>query len=244
MLRTVVPLFAFFLYAVISTLFYDPASLFRFEFYRWDGNFFVTMTPLLFLASSVFFVDLERTMRWFVYISTFANLAALLVWLVTGQALRPEPSRLAYNPADLILGVTTTPSYHFLFIAHNAAGGFLAILSAFSLALFLSRRNVLTAVILAVNLASLFFTSSRGSMLGLTAGVILVFFAGRLSERFYPLVIGALAINILIVLYVYSNSNIDHLIYRQVLLTKVVATLAPEIAGYLDDNASLCSRST
>jgi O-antigen ligase len=224
-----VPLFVFFLYAVISTLFYDPASLLSFEFYRWDGNFFVTMTPLLFLASSVFFVDLERTIRWFVYISTFANLATLVVWLVTGQALF----------RNLILGETTTPIYHFLFIAHNAAGGFLANLSAVSLALFLSRRNVLNAVILAVNLASLFFTSSRGSILGLAAGVILVFFAGRLGQRFYPLVIGAIAINVLMVLYIYSHSDINYSIYRQVQLTRVVATLTPGVADYLNDTASI-----
>jgi O-antigen ligase len=227
--RTVVPLFVFFVFAALSTVFYDPESLFSFEFYRRDGNFFITMTPLLFLASSVFYVNLERTMRWFVYISTFANLGTLALWLTTGQALF----------RNYIMGDSFTPIYHFLFIAHNAAGGFIAILCAFSLALFLARRNPLTATILAINLASLFFTSSRGSMLGLAAGVVLVLFAGRLSDRFYPLVIAALGINLLVVLYIYSNSDINYIIYRQALLTRVVATLDPGIAGYLDDNASI-----
>jgi O-antigen ligase len=227
--RTVVPLFAFFIFAALSTLFYDPAALFNFEFYRWDGNFFITMTPLLFLASSVFYINLERTMRWFVYTSTFANLATLSVWLGTGRALF----------RNLVETDATTPIYHFLFVAHNAAGGFLAILCAFSLAMFMARRNYLTAAILLVNLAGLFFTSSRGSMLGLAAGVVLVLFASRLSERFYPIVITALAANLLVVLYIYSNSDINFIIYRQALLTRVVASLDPGIAGYLDDNASI-----
>jgi O-antigen ligase len=76
-------------------------------------------------------------------------------------------------------------------------------------------------------------------MLGLACGVILVFFAGRFSERFYPLVIPALALNILIVLYIYSNSDINYIIYRQTLLTHVVARLDPGLAGFLDDNASI-----
>lgn len=227
--RTVIPLFIFFAYAAIGTLLYDPKALFSFEFYRRDGNFFITMTPLLFLASSVFYVNLERTMRWFIYISTFANLATLAVWLGTGRALF----------RNFVDGETTTPIYHFLFVAHNAAGGFLAILCAFSLAYFLARRNAFTASILLINLAGLFFTSSRGSMLGLAAGVILILFLHRLSERFYPIVIAALALNVLIVLYIYSYSDINYIIYRQALLTRVVASLDPSVAGYLDDNASI-----
>ncbi|HVO16670.1 MAG TPA: O-antigen ligase family protein [Alphaproteobacteria bacterium] len=227
--RPIIPLLAFFAYAAVSTLFYDASAFFDFEFYRRDGNFFVTMTPLLFLSSTVFFVDLERTMRWFVYISTFANLCVLGTWVATGRAL----FRTFYMLESI------TPIYHFLFIAHNAAGGFLAILSAYSVAMLFERRNMLTAGIAAVNLAGLFLTSSRGSMLGLAAAIFLVVFAGKLGDKVYRLVIPALALNLLIVLYIYSNSDINYIIYTQTLLTKVVATLDPSVAGYLDDNASI-----
>jgi O-antigen ligase len=227
--RPIVPLLAFFLYAALSTLFYDAASLFNVDFYRRDGNFFVTMTPLLFLSSTIFFVNLERTLRWFVYISTFANFAVLSTWVITGIAL--FRSQVGYQ--------ATTPIYHFLFVAHNAAGGFLAILSAYSVAMLLERRNLLTATIVAINIAALFLTSSRGSMLGLAVGIVLMLFAGRFRDKFYPVVLPVLAINLLVVLYIYSNSDINYIIYRQALLTKVVATLDPGIAGYLDDNISI-----
>lgn len=231
--RAMVPLFAFFAYAVLSTLLYDPVALFNFQFYRFDGNFFVTYTPLLFLASSVFFVNVERTMRWFVYSSTFINFCVLALWLATGQALLRGFFGGSYGASS------ATPIYHFMFVAHNAAGGFLAILSAFSLAMFLAKRNMLTAAILAVNLASLFLTSSRGSMLGLTVAILIVLFAGRLGDRFYTIVIGALAINLLVVLYIYSNSDINFIVYRQAQLTRVLGSLNPGVAGFLDDNASI-----
>jgi O-antigen ligase len=228
--RPIIPLLAFFIYASLSTLFYDATSLFDVDFYRRDGNFFVTMTPLLFLSSTIFFVNLDRTLRWFVYVSTFANAAVLAAWLATG-GIALFRGQIGYEPY--------TPIYHFLFIAHNAAGGFLAMLSAYSVAMLFERRNLLTASIVAVNLAALFLTSSRGSMLGLAIAVVLVVFAGRFRDKFYPVVIPALAINLLIVLYIYSNSDINYIIYRQALLTRVVATLDPGIAGYLDDNASI-----
>jgi O-antigen ligase len=228
--RATIPLLAFFIYAALSTLFYDPSSLFDVEFYRRDGNFFVTMTPLLFLSSTLFFIDMGRTIRWFVYVTTFVNAGVLGFWLVTGGTALFR-SRLGYE--------AVTPIYHFLFVAHNAAGGFLAMLSAFSLAMLFERRNLLTAGLVAINLAALFLTSSRGSMLGLAVAVILVIFAGRFRNKFYPVVIPALALNILIVFYVYSYTDINYIIYTQSLMTNVVSALNPGLAGYLDDNASI-----
>jgi O-antigen ligase len=227
--RAIIPLFVLFVYAAISTVFYDASSLFNVEFYRRDGNFFVVMTPLLFLASSIFFVDLERTLRWFVYVSTAVNFSAVTVWILTGVALF----------RNLAGEESVTPIYHFLFVAHNAAGGFLAVLSAFSLALYLARRNTLTMAILAINLVSLGLTNSRGSMLGLAVAVILVLFAGRLGGKFYSIVVPALIINLLIVIYIYSYSDINYIIYRQTLLTKVVSSLTPNLASYLDGNISI-----
>ena len=61
--------------------------MFNYDFYRRDGNFFITMTPLLFLASTVFYADLDRTLKWFVYISSVINAAVFATWLATGIAL-------------------------------------------------------------------------------------------------------------------------------------------------------------
>src|SRR5690606_2461173 len=51
--------------------------------------------------------------------------------------------------------------------------------------------------------------------------------------------IAALAVNILVVLYIYSYSDINYIIYRQALLTRIVSSLDPSVAGYLDDNAAI-----
>ena len=226
--RVVIPLVFLFVYSVISVVLYDASSLFNYDFYRRDGNFFITMTPLLFLASTVFFVDLDRTLKWFVYVSSFFNLAALSFWLVTGTGLL----------RGFFTGQGTTDIYTFLFVAHNAGGGFLMILCACTLAVFLNRRSMLNGAVLAVNVAGLILTNSRGSMVGLACAIILVFFVGRFRSRFYLIILTALGINLIVALYAYSKSDIEFILHRQAFVTNLLTTLTPGLAERLDSNVS------
>src|ERR1700758_3750523 len=43
----VTPLVAFTVLAIVSTLLYDPQSFLEFDFYRRDGNFFISYAPIL-----------------------------------------------------------------------------------------------------------------------------------------------------------------------------------------------------
>jgi O-antigen ligase len=227
--RVVMPLVFLFVYTVISTVLYDASSLFNYDFYRRDGNFFITMTPLLFLASTVFYADVERILKWFIYVSTFINLCVFTAWVATGglAVLRNFATEESY-----------TEIYYMLFVAHNAAGGFLAVLCTFSLALFINRRSMLTAGVVVLNVATLIASNSRGSMLGVAIAVILVFFTGRLKEKFYWLMVPALAANFLMALYVYNKSDIHLLTTQRVVVTEVIGRLTPGIADSVDSNTS------
>lgn len=226
--RVVIPLVFLFVYSVISVVLYDASSLFNYDFYRRDGNFFITMTPLLFLASTMFYADLDRTLKWFVYVSSFFNLVALSFWFVTGNGLL----------RGFFTGQGATDLYTFLFVAHNAGGGFLMILCACTLAMFLNRQSMLNALVLAVNVASLILTNSRGSMLGFACAIILVYFAGRFRSRFYLIVLTALGLNLIVALYAYNNSDIDSLLRRQAFVTDLLTKVSPGLAERLDSNVS------
>lgn len=69
----------------------------------------------------------EKIVKNFIYFATIVNLACLVF------------PRIGINPFDLIYIETITVN-HFLFIAHNAAGGFIAVLLALNIGFFSLER--------------------------------------------------------------------------------------------------------
>lgn len=148
------------LYFLLWTLLYHPASLAEYGFYRRDGNVFITFAPLLLLSLLRLDVDVERIARGFLYVAGGLNVLFLAIYAATGGTIFFHQEGI----------------YHFLFYAHNAAGGFLAALTALSIAFYLGTRERRFLLLSLTNAAGLLATVSRGSVLGLLValGIVLV----------------------------------------------------------------------
>lgn len=90
-------------------------------------EFFITFLPLLILVQQKKWFNTEKIVKNFIYFATIVNLACLVF------------PRIGINPFDLIYIETITVN-HFLFIAHNAAGGFIAVLLALNIGFFSLER--------------------------------------------------------------------------------------------------------
>lgn len=155
-------------YFFLWTLFVDPLAFFQYDFYRRDGNFFVTFTPLILLSILCLRVDIERIFTLFLYFATSINLFSYLLHLI-------NPNFAGYAAERNI--------YLFHFITHNAAGGFLANLLALSVAIFLKKRSLLHLSFVVINSMTLLATHSRGSVLAFFgACVAYLFFKERFSK--------------------------------------------------------------
>jgi O-antigen ligase len=176
------------LYFALNTAFYAPESFLVPEFYRRDGNVFVTFLPVIIGGLVAVKVNLGTVLRGFVIWASLVNMVFLALFIVTGGTI-------IYQEAGV---------YHFLFEAHNAAGGYLAEIAAFSLGIYLTvkkGRRVFWLLLLLSNLAGLYFTVSRGSIGALVCAAILV---RGLKERFLKtIVVGSAVAMIAIMSYAY-----------------------------------------
>lgn len=145
-------------YFFLLTLAYDPAALIQPDFYRRDGNVFITFLPVLILAQLRLEIDIKKLVQAFVLFSASLNIVFIGVFLLTGGTLF----------------ISEQGIYHFLFIAHNAAGGFLAMMAAFSLGLFMRQRSPLFLVAFLIHGWGLWLTDSRGSVLALLLAAVIV----------------------------------------------------------------------
>lgn len=171
---TFVSLFILLGYFVVSTLIYCPESFIYFSFYRRDGNVFITYAPLLILPFFKLNIDLNSIVRKFIISSSVVNLIFLVIYGITGGTLLFEEP-----------GV-----YNFLFEAHNAAGGFLATLSAFSVGFCLHKKDYLLLILSLSNVVGLYLTDSRGSILAfLVSSVIVLVMRGRFFKLIVAIVI-------------------------------------------------------
>jgi O-antigen ligase len=138
----------FYLLSILGVITYRPESLIHFNFFRYDGNFIVSYAPFLFLPFLCHHYSVDKTIRMFVYFAVLINIPAYLYFF------------LIWNPY-----------YMTLFSSTNAAGGFYSIVAAMLLALLVHSRKPLVAVMFGFIMLLLLATSSRGSLLGLIAGV-------------------------------------------------------------------------
>jgi O-antigen ligase len=155
--RLVVATLSLFGMLLLSTLFYDPLALFDPSFLRRDGNGLITLLPLLIFGAWKLPYDAERLGRSFLLWSGAINGLCILAYLVIGNFHSDEPL------------------YLFLFVAHNAAGGFLATASALCIGYYVATRDKLILLAALSHLLGLLLTNSRGSELGLLAALILHF---------------------------------------------------------------------
>lgn len=167
-------LFILLAFIIISTLLYYPRSFLYFDFFRRDGKFFISYAPMIMLGLSRLQFDVDAVVKRFLLIATAVNTCVMGYYLVGG-----------YN-----LVLREDPLYHSLFWAHNAAGGYLALLSALSLGYLYVTRQPIFAVGLSLNALSLFLTASRGSILGFLGAICMVLlFKNRYTKLFASLMV-------------------------------------------------------
>ncbi|MEX3958506.1 O-antigen ligase family protein [Trinickia sp. EG282A] len=181
-------------YALLSTLIYDPASLVNFDFYRRDGNFFVSYAPIL--AGCVYNHrwNVNKLLTCFFVFAVLANVPPYASYLVHHGLLSPLE-----NAGE------TFGSY---FIARNAAGGFLAMLFCLGLACYLNKSSWSLLAVLALNAAMLVSTYSRGSMLGVLVVLPYVVF-GRKRWMLVSLIVGVIAISLAVAAY-HTRPSVDY----------------------------------
>jgi O-antigen ligase len=155
-------------YLVLQTLLYDPSALLNYHFMRRDGNVFITLMPLLIFGLWRLPVNLERMTRSFLVWSGAVNALLVVVYLVLGN--------VHYR--------TTEPTYLFLFVAHNAAGGYLATVAALCIGFYVATRDRWIGLAALSHLIGLWLSDSRGSELGLLIGLG-IHFALRERRRWW-----------------------------------------------------------
>jgi len=162
--RMITALVILYLYFFTSTLIYNPTAFLNSTFYRRDGNFFISFLPLLLTAKLNKNFHTEKIVRIFIYFLTIINILCMIL------------PRIEVNPDNLIQ-LENEKINHFLFAAHNAAGGFISIALSLNIGMLFSNKPERKPVLLLcalVNFIALYDTDSRGSLLGFLLGIFVL----------------------------------------------------------------------
>lgn len=194
----IAPLVTFAAFALLSTLYYNPESFTEFDFYRHDGNFFVSYAPILAGCVYMHRWDLNKVLRRFYVFAVLVNVPYYL-WYVAQNGLLT----IFRHPSD------TFGSY---FIARNAAGGFLAVLLCLGIACYSMRRSRGMLALMGVNALMLFSTYSRGSAFGILVLMPYLYF-GRKRWMLASLMGGLIAASLFIA-YLHTQGSVDYMGYQ------------------------------
>jgi O-antigen ligase len=170
-------------YAALSTAVYDPASFLEFDFWRHDGNFFISYLPILAGCVYTHRWDLDKILRRFFIFGVLINVPYYAYYLAHNGLLS-----IIHHPAD------TFGSY---FVARNAAGGFLAVLLCLGIACYSRQRSKWLLALMGLNLLMLFSTYSRGSLFGVVFLAPYLFFGRKrwmLATMVGALIAGSIAV--------------------------------------------------
>ena len=193
----ITPLTALTLLIIVSTLLYDPRSFIEFDFYRRDGNFFISYAPIFAGCLYTHRWNLNKVLRAFFVFAVIINLPLYAYYVIeTG-----------------LLGIFTHPgdSFGSYFIARNAAGGFFAMLLCLGIACYLQRRSNLVLGLIFATALMLFSTYSRGSLLGALATLPYLYFGRKrwmLGTLIAILITGSIAMAIY-----HTNSTVNYMGY-------------------------------
>lgn len=141
-------------YFIILTLIYDPRAFLNYDFYRRDGNVFTTLLPIILFGLMRFSLNVDKLLTYFIYTLSVSNLFLIVISQIFG--LWQDQTGRCCN---------------FLFLTHNAAGGFITMVAVLSIALWVCTKSKIVLAMCAVNLLALSMTDSRGSVLALIGAV-------------------------------------------------------------------------
>ncbi|MFL9933846.1 O-antigen ligase family protein [Paraburkholderia sp. RL18-103-BIB-C] len=193
----ITPLTIFTLLVTVSTLLYDPRSFIEFDFYRRDGNFFISYAPIFAGCLYTHRWDLNKVLRAFFVFAVIINLPVYAYYILQNGLLA-----IVAHAED---------SFGSYFIARNAAGGFFAMLFCLGVACYLQRRSRLVLALLAVNALMLFSTYSRGSLLGVAVLLPYLYF-GRKRWMLATMIAAILAASIAMAIY-NTEPTVDYMGY-------------------------------
>ncbi len=191
--KILICLLFFTILCIFSILITHPSQLVSFDFFRRDGNFFISYAPLIVLICSAIKFDVWKVIKNFIYISTIANIIGIFIYFTKSTYLE----------------------YALFFTAHNAAGGFLGIVIIFNFALLCFKKNKwLPLLCLLINAFGLFLTDSRGSILPLLISFVflLIFRKTRLKKIDIFINVCFFFVLFLFVLYVTAIRGSDTLV--------------------------------
>jgi len=174
--------FLYLAYSLLSVLYYDPIALTQFDFFRYDGNYFITFLPFLILPllPQNLRVPDEKIIKLFASISVLISLL---------------PCIYQYSVGNFSTGY---------FLATNAFGGFLMIILSFSFSwLNLSKNRVVPMVLIFLSLSMLFMSGSRGSLFGIISA-LLIYFCFKWHIKFAPVILLSVVIGIKIMILTYT----------------------------------------
>ncbi len=193
----IAPLTTLTLLILVSTLLYDPHSLTQFDFYRRDGNYFISYAPIFAGCLYAHRWDMNKLLRAFFVFAVVVNIPPYALYLVQNGLLS-----IFKHPDD---------SFGSFFIARNAAGGFLAMLFCLGVACYLQQRSRIVLALIALCGLMLFSTYSRGSLLGALAVLPYLYFGRKrliLASLIACLLVGSLAM----AMY-HVRPNVDYMGY-------------------------------
>lgn len=180
-------IFAFFSIMAILTMIYDFKSLFQYQFYRRDGNLFITYSPLLILPLIKKNINVEKVLENFLKVTAIIiGLLVIKFFIENGNMLLEQNKIIAF----------------FLFKAHNAAGGYLSTLLCLSIGYFIYNKSIVNAEVIIIYTVALLLTDSRGSIIGVIFALIV------LVCTFIPLKKYKIVKNIDIVMFIVAFSSI------------------------------------
>jgi hypothetical protein len=205
--RIVFWLLLYFTISLISVLIYFPKSFTYFTFYRFDGNFIISYLPLLVMPFFNANLPIEKIFRYLLYFVTILNIINVIWYLYVGAF-----------------------PYFGFFTATNAAGGFFSLMASLAFVFYLRRKTYWNLLLFLLQIVFLIFTTSRGSMIGLSLGIFFFLCVKYRKSYFIHLTIFTILILQIFLIYrfypVYVK-NFKHLSKEQ---------FYPAVANYIAAN--------
>lgn len=193
-------LLCIYIYFFLSALIYDAKALITPNFYRRDGNFFATFLPLLILTDTGLDFSVKKVTECFLVFESVVNVLCLILFYSGNQSL-------LFRGISLVSG----DLYHFLFIAHNAAGGFLSCVLAISAGFLVNEKGLKKLLFLFCTLSNLigvWASDSRGTIIAVLVALCLVFiknieFKGKKHTVYLDLLLIVLLLAVVFIIEVY-----------------------------------------
>jgi len=159
-------LILFLSYFFLSTLYTNPAAFIEFDYYRYDGNIWISMLPLFAFAFFKTKIQDKHIIKIFIIVFIIYFIY-FLVWLLIKNC--------SFG------GYCTFPG---LYEARNASGGYISILSLILLLYGFNKKNKFFLLLSLISIIILYTTLSRGSLIALLIVLGLIYFFQRFNLKF------------------------------------------------------------